>query len=407
MLKDTLKEVARAERANRSFNRRYTFHYREESKVELIERHFMDAFNHTSENGKYPCTARQVFYALRRILINKHGKQLEPHDYNNFTQNGLTDFFERDPELEDKILFEQRGSFHSPFSGASIPLATKDVLEYINRHYSNEISSITSTVYDLPPELQFQQALFIEKAGFNEILRQSGLVEKLNIGLMSTQGFGTRALKKLTKFFIEIGIKVYVLHDCDIAGYLIAEKFLEGSKTFQEKLDVIDIGLTVADVKRLNKVDDAEIVYYKKSYTNVLYRFTVEERDFFVKDSYRGEYRRVELNALSTPEFLEFVESKIKPEPIKPSIEQLVKFIKIDSEQIIKDALFKVYGAGIEVDIDLNDLARQIHHNINGHGHWINTFNDKLISAIKVETDKLTAKLQRLARMDYGAHHGT
>lgn len=405
LLKDTLKEVRRSERANRSFNRRHTFHDREESKVELIERHFMEAFNHAS--GGYPCNARQVFYALRQILSNKYYKQLEQHDYNSFTQTRLTDIFERHPELEDKIFFEQRGSFHSPFSGESVPLSTKDVRRYINHSYRNEIYSQIKTVYDLSPELEFQHVLFIEKAGFNEILRQSGLVEKLNIGLMSTQGFGTRALKKLTKFFIERGIKVYVLHDCDIAGYLIAEKLSEGSKTFKEKLDVIDIGLNVADVERLNKVEDAEVIHYKKSYTHVLDNFPDKEIEFFVKNSYSGEYRRVELNALSTPEFIQFVESKIKPEPLKPSIEQLVKFIKIDPDQIKKDALFKVYGAGIEVNIDLNDLARQIHHNINGHRHWINTLNDKLVSAIKVETDKLTEKLQQSARTDYEADHGT
>ncbi len=397
LLRDTLKEIARAERENRAFNRQRTFHYREPSKTELIERHFMDAFNQASGNGSYLCTARQVFYALRQILSNRYNKQLETHDYNSFTQNNITDFFERNPELEDKILFEQRGTFHSPFSDDSIPLSTKDVKRYINRHHSNEIRTETKTFYDLSPELEFNHVLFIEKAGFNEILRQSGLVDKLNIGLMSTQGFGTRALKQLIRFFIEKGIKVYILHDCDIAGYLIADKFLEGSKTFREKLDVIDIGLSVQDVKALNKIQDAEIVSYKKSYTNVLDSLQDEERRFFVVDNapFEKQYRRVELNALSTPEFLQFIESKIQYQPLKPTVEQLTNFIKIDENQIVKDALFRVYGADVSIDVDVSRIAQSVHDNINGDGHWINILNRQLDSAIEDETGKLAARLKQ------------
>jgi hypothetical protein len=394
LLKDTLREIARAERANRAFNRRCSFHYREPSKVELIERHFMDAFNNASGNGEYICTARQVFYALRQILINRYGKQLETHDYNSFTQNRITDFFEHYPGLEDKIFFEQRGTFHSPFSGDSIPLSTKDVRRYIAHDHSNEITSEVRTVYDLSPELEFQHVLYVEKAGFNEILKQSGLVEKLNIGLMSTQGFATRAGKQLARFFIEKGIKVYVLHDCDLAGYLIADKFLEGSRTFREKLDVIDIGLNVADVEALGKINDAEVVQYRKNYTNIFSKLSSDEREFFITDDYRREYRRVELNALSTPELLKFVESKIPYQPLKPTVEQITSFIKIDKNQIIKDALFKVYGTDISIDLDINRIAQEIHENVNGSGHWINTLWSRLGYAIDTEVEKLAWRIR-------------
>lgn len=394
IMKDTLKEIARAERANRAFNRRSIFHYREESKAELTERHFMESYNHASGNGQYLCTARQVFYALRQILIHKHGRQLEQHDYRKFTQDTLTVMFERYPELEDKILFEQRGSFYSPFLDHSLPLSTKDVQGYLNRGYNNEIYRTMSTVYDVSPELEFQHVLFVEKAGFHEIMRQAGLVKNLNIGLMSTQGFGTRSAKRLIKFFIEKGIKVYVLHDCDVAGYLIAGKFSDGSKTFQRKLAVVDIGLTVADIERLNKNEGVEVVRYRTSYDNVLQTLPDRERQFFGGDLGEKEYRRLELNALSTPEFLQFVESKIKCEPLKPSIEQLKNFINIDPKQVVKEALFKVHGRNIDISPDINALAQRIHNNINGAEHWMDTLRRELDAATRAETDKLISMLK-------------
>jgi hypothetical protein len=88
------------------------------------------------------------------------------------------------------------------------------------------------------------------------------------------------------------GIKVYILHDCDIAGYLIEDKFKSGSSTYRKKLDVTRIGLTLEDVESLGKRGQAETVSYEKPYSDSLGILTPKERDFFVVDYYDNTFHR-------------------------------------------------------------------------------------------------------------------
>ena len=373
LCKETIKEIERAERANRSFDRRTVFTpAKKKSKVSLICNHFIEAYKHSSGDGEYLCTARQVFYALRQIINRIYKVELKKHDYNTFTQERLTNFFEHMPELEDKILFERRGSFRDPFFKNDLALSTNDVSHFVNKKYDNRIYRKTNEVYDLSPELQYNSVLFVEKQGFNEILKQSGFIKKFNIGLMSSQGFGTRALKKLTAYFLSKGIKVYVLHDCDIAGYLIKEKLLTGSRTFKQGLDVIDIGLSVQDATDMDKLDDAEFVTYRKNYKSLSF-LSQEEKDFFIANVDNRTYRRVEINALTTPELLTFLESKIEHVPVRPSLELIRRCITIKESDIVKDALYMASDRNMDIGVDLDKIAQEVYQNINEHGHWTET----------------------------------
>lgn len=372
LCRDVIKEVERARRARARFNRMRAIRpQREIPKKDLMFAYFNEALNRAS--GGYMVTARQIFYVLREIINTRHGKDLTGGDYNVFTQEVVTERIESNPELENVILFERRGFFKDLFFNQELPLGTKDVYEFTQRDYENKIYEEKNKVYSLPPNLLYNHVLFIEKAGFNTILESSGLLRELNLGVMATQGFGTRAAKKLIEYFISNGFKVYVLHDCDIAGYLIQDKFESGSNTFKKGLDVVEIGLTVEDVKNLNKAHLAEVVTYKRNYRDSLDILTEEERSFFVVSSYYNQYRRVEINALTTPELIDFIRAKIKYEPIRPSIEQLKNYINIDAEELIKNALFKAYGAGLRLGIDRDEIAREVYRRINGEEHWTDT----------------------------------
>jgi DNA topoisomerase VI subunit A len=116
----------------------------------------------------------------------------------------------------------------------------------------------SSQTIEFPYELAVSSVLFIEKQGFTEVFKKSGILDELNLGLISSQGFGTRAIKKMLQDFLSRGINVYALHDCDLAGQLIGERLSGGSNTFKEKLDINLIGLTFADAKVLDKLQDAE-----------------------------------------------------------------------------------------------------------------------------------------------------
>ena len=394
LIKDVVKEIKRVRRKQKAFDRECAMVVKKkDSKTDLIRRHFMDAYDKASGDGQYLVTARQVFYVVREILNKDYDVEIKGSDYNTFTQDHVTKFFDVYPDLAEKILLERRGVFKEPFSNEEIPLGTKDVMQYKNLDYDNKIYQEQRTIYSIPPELKYNHVLFIEKQGFNSILEQSGLLKKLNLGIMSSQGFGTRAAKNLISWLIEKKIKVYVLHDCDIAGYLIQDKFTAGSETFKDRLDVFGIGLKLKDIDNLNKRHQAEVVHYGRPYNQSLDILTKEERDFFVVDKYSKQYRRVELNTLTAPELIEFIESKIKYKPIEPNTKQLKTFIDVNKTEIIKDALFQVYGSSLDIRIDKTVIANQIRKSVSSRVHWVDTLDSVVSDYIQEKTEEIKNKI--------------
>lgn len=404
LCRDAIKEVRRAERAGRVFNRqRALCRKKDPYKKELMHKHFLEAFNHAS--GGYPTTCRQVFYSLREILNRQHAVELKMSDYSSFTQQIVTECLEQMPELENEILFERRGFFRDPFFNKELALGTYDVNKFIEQTYANKICTEAVTRYSIPLELQYNHVLFIEKAGFDVLFQQSGLISELNLGVLSTQGFSTRAARKLMSHFLKRGINVYVLHDCDVAGYLIHEKMVNGSATYKYSLNVTRIGLTVADVKRHRKEHHAEIVQQEKGYGDALNILSEEEKEFFIAGRYPDCYRRVEINALTTPELLDFVRSKIIYQPIKPTIEQLQKYISIDRDQLLKDALYSAFKDRVRrfgQMIDGDALSEKIHESINGGAHWTETMRGEIErfnqATIKKLADKILADIPEVKR---------
>jgi len=73
------------------------------------------------------------------------------------------------------------------------------------------------TVYGIPPELQYNKVLFVEKRGFNTMLNESGTLDRFNMGVVGTQGYAPRAAKKLMEYLINRGISVYIFTYSTIA----------------------------------------------------------------------------------------------------------------------------------------------------------------------------------------------
>src|SRR5208282_3466503 len=96
------------------------------------------AYDHASSNGKYLVMARQLYYPLRDLINREAGITLTEASYNAFTQKRITEFFEEFPEYENRILFERRGSFKSPFGGELL-LGTADVARFVQAHYANKV----------------------------------------------------------------------------------------------------------------------------------------------------------------------------------------------------------------------------------------------------------------------------
>lgn len=415
--RDAIKEVERAERQRRRQNRSYSF-YRSPprtNKEDFMADLFDEAYHRAK--GKYAAvTARQIFYVLRPLVKAKYHEDLTASDYSRFTQNVCTEA----KMAGYNIMFERRGFFVNPFDESEMPLGTWDVDNYIAEEIGNRIYDEVTTRYSVPPEHLFNKVLFIEKQGFTPLFREENLLSELHLGLISTSGFGTRACKTLMDYYITRDIDVYVLHDCDIAGYLIAGKLKHGSKTFPKPLDVTDIGLTYQDMDALGKLDLAETVSYKSRQPLDKIR-DKEARVFFEADDEEGyssyyrehySYHRIEINALTNDELLEYIRGKIEVTPIIPENKTLQGHVEnqfIDLDGLLKDALYTAFIKRHDVlngengdenvkkalKVDIDAIVRDIIDDVESKEapHWIYALQSRSDEVKSKIVEKLAAKL--------------
>src|SRR5262249_26714673 len=147
--------------------------------------------------------------------------------------------------------------------------------------------------------------------GFLPILEHSHIAARFDIALMSTKGMSVVAARQLIDALAEDGVRVLVLHDFDISGFSIRKTFTESGRRhgFKNKLDFADIGLRLVDVQRLELVSEP-VALEEKSKAAIANRLKINgateaEIEFLL----RG--RRVELNAMTSDQFVAFVEEKL------------------------------------------------------------------------------------------------
>ncbi len=405
---------------------------------ELMRHYLRPAYDHASSNGKYLVMARQLYYPLRDLINREAGVTLTEASYNAFTQKRITEFFEEFPEYENKILFERRGSFKSPF-GSELLLGTADVTRFVQARYANKVKVLTETkmrtLYDFSPQYLYNRVLFVEKGGYRDILEEAGLLRKLNMGIMSTQGFGTRAGKEVVRTLRRLGIEVYVLHDCDIPGHQIMHNLLKGSQTFKAPLDVNELGLTVTQVQQLREErrknnetgPDGEIVPYAKSFEHSLQTLiaTEEARRFFTpteeeirkmvgrasQERARHYYKRVEINALTSEELIVLIEREIfriekekglaQPEPGAGELKSFLSEIGGSDvlEEIKKRAIYKVFKDRAAVRIDPEAIIRLVLARMkdrpDGGGHWTSCLGQAIEEYMEKLVEELAEELKR------------
>jgi hypothetical protein len=167
--------------------------------------------------------------------------------------------------------------------------------------------------------------LFVEKEGFDPLLRQAKIANKFDIAIMSTKGMSVTAARRLAdEMCHEHDIPLLLLHDFDKAGFSIAGTWQRDTRRyeFQNAIETIDLGLTLKDVQAMGL--DSEHQFHAKGNKGALKAnlrengATEAEIDFMFADfdSMRS-LRRVELNAMTSPVFIEFLERKLNEAGVK------------------------------------------------------------------------------------------
>jgi len=272
------------------------------------------AYNKASSNGQYYANARQIMYAARPEILNQTGRnELLSATF----QTLLKDYIEeKNPNW--KIAWDARGHIIEPHTNKIIGLGGIEVEDYMKGWKSLipfDVPSVESLIKTKGPENRFNNALFVEKEGFNEILSDAKFPERYDLALMSTKGLSNKAACDLIYQMDLLGVRVFVLHDFDYAGFKILRTLREGVRLSQGT-DVIDLGLRMADIKDL----PSEPVNYKaKNYPGTYLKYdcgaTQEEVDFLINPEKTYHYafygKRVELNAMTSEELIAWLERKL------------------------------------------------------------------------------------------------
>jgi hypothetical protein len=257
------------------------------SQKEVVLDNLDEAVARASGDGEYRFNERQIFYQLRPIVLEETGQELKIGNFKNI----LTDYENENGEIPDMYL-EPRGSIYHPHRRETIPLGTLMVEEYER------------------PVWTYNKLIYIEKEGFSEALKDNGWPERHDCALMSSKGFTTRAARDLVDKLAEQDepVTIFCVHDADAFGTMIYETFQEETKARgARKVRIVNLGLEPWEaVQDGLEVEDLEKGNQRKPVANyVLEREDGEEWEDWLQT------HRVELNAMTTPEFIEWLDRKM------------------------------------------------------------------------------------------------
>jgi hypothetical protein len=176
-----------------------------------------------SGNGEYRFNERQLFYALRPIVMDETGEELKITNFKKI----ITDYESEHGEIP-LMYREPRGTVYHPHRNETISLGTLMVEDYER------------------PEWTFNKLLYLEKEGFSEALKDVRWGERHDCALMSSKGFTTRAARDLVDKLAEHDepITIFCVHDADAAGTMIHQTFQEETKARgARKITIVNLGL--------------------------------------------------------------------------------------------------------------------------------------------------------------------
>jgi hypothetical protein len=278
------------------------------------------AYKHASGGGQYTVSKRQMFYACRDDFLSRTDRPLE---YNYFAGTLLVQYLNRHPETAAwKITADPRGTLTIP--NARQPVRVPVGTVQIDNHLRREGASVEplDLEVELPPQWpslaagqRYRAVLYIEKEGFEPLLQEARIAERFDLAVMSCKGQSVVAARKYVDRVCAAGrdVPLLVVHDFDKAGFEISQRLTSVSEwaeendrvtyEFTNEIDVVDLGLRLADVEEYGL--DGEECEFKG-------RFAKDSIATRAEREYLSAGRRVELNELTAPQFIEWLEGKLE-----------------------------------------------------------------------------------------------
>ena len=178
-----------------------------------------------SGGGRFEFPGRNLYYSIRELIQQHTDKALTQSYFDQVLKR-----WQKEQGLIDNLYRDPRGHLVEPHTGKVIPLGTREVLQY---HI---------------PEWLYNSLLYIEKKGFLPMLKEYGISELYDMGIVAAEGYATDAAKMLMSMAAESDqeMTLLCLHDADPYGKNIHRKLCEATLR-SPRIHVVDIGLTLED----------------------------------------------------------------------------------------------------------------------------------------------------------------
>jgi hypothetical protein len=331
-----------------------------------LARAYRAASRGTTTGQPLPVNARQIYYAARGEILDRTGK--DDLDSNYFCQTLLVEYV-RETRVDWDIVWDDRGHFTEPHTKHTFGLGTLNVRRYLAgmgapSFVEPELSG--GTVARCGPDGLFGAVLFIEKEGFMPLFESVRLAERYDIAIMSTKGMSVTAARRLADDMCgRYDLPLYVLHDFDISGFSIFGT-LRGNTdryTFKNAIKVVDLGLRVADVEEL--VLQSESVSLGSTNRSKICRRLHRNGATNAEVEFLLNGRRVELNAMTSSQLVEFVQRKLVEHGVKKIIPSKACLDKAYRLAVRRERLRKIIEGAIKASTEDNitvpdDLAERV-----------------------------------------------
>ena len=280
------------------------------------------AYAKASGGGTLPVANRQLFYAARGPFQEKTGREIE---YGYFAQNLLRKYLQRPEAASWKVTADPRGTLIEPHTGIRVPVGTLEIDSYLEGGWGQDRRDLQldQGCPTRGPRDRYRAILYIEKEGFNELARAVRLAERYDLAILSCKGQSVVAARKLVdRLCGGGGIPLFVLHDFDKYGFSIFQNLVsvscaaeDGERVayvFKNEIQAVDLGLRLLDVEE-----------WKLKPERCRFTGDFDLYDDNVTDAEKAFLRkgqRVELNAFTSPDFVAFVEKKLKVAGIREKL---------------------------------------------------------------------------------------
>jgi hypothetical protein len=270
-----------------------------------------------------PANARQIMYKARPQILKLTGSKELNDSY--FTQQLLPDFLTAHPNLcaDWDVVYDARGHLQEPHTRRSVPLGTLQVRQYLGQRPDYEPTAQFPINVRYPtrgPLNRYRNLLFIEKEGFDSLIEASRLRERFDIVTASSKGMSVTALRELIDGLMPELDCVFTLHDFDISGFTIAGTLTSDGRryTYDNEVNVVDLGLRLEDIAGLpDEPVDVKGSRDEREATLRGHGATAKEIGFLLGLDGTGQPKRVELNAMTSRQLIDFIERKLKQHGVK------------------------------------------------------------------------------------------